>query len=135
MRTLRDEEPAAARKVIERDQEINAMDVQAEAELVMLIAKRQPVARDLRELITDLERVGDEARKIAQLTIHFYDNDASPPNHQILRDIINMSSFVKDMPAKALQAFDGLDLNRALSVILIRMNRNCSVPSPFDTSP
>ena len=63
------------------------MDVQAEAEL---IAERQPVARDLRELITvsrivtDLERVGDEARKIAELTIH-YDNDTSPPNHQILR--------------------------------------------------
>ena len=128
VKTLQDEDPAGARKIIERDQEINRMDVQAEAELIKLIAKRQPVARDLRELITvsrivtDLERVGDEARKIAELTVHFYDNDTSPPNRQILRDIINMSSFVKDMLGKSLEAFDALDLPGAVAVI--RMDRN-----------
>jgi phosphate transport system protein len=127
VKTLQDEDPGAARKVIERDREINAMDVQAEAALVSLIAKRQPVARDLRELITvsrmvtDLERVGDEARKLAQLTVHFYDNDTSPPNHQILRDIVNMSAFVGDMLGKSLDAFDQLDL--AEGVAVIRMDR------------
>ncbi len=97
---LNDKDPSGAREVISRDQELNALDVQADEELINLIIKRQPMARDLREIITiskavsDLERVGDEVRKIAQLTIHVYDTDSSPPNKQILRDINTMALFV-----------------------------------------
>ena len=121
--TLQNEDPGAARKVIDRDGEINQLDIQAEEELVKLLATRQPMARDLRELITvnhmvrDLERVGDQARKIAQLTVHFYDNDSSPPNGQILRDVVAMAGFVGPMVSKAVDAFDRLDLDLALEVM------------------
>ncbi len=121
--TLKNEDPEAARKVVDRDREINQLDIQAEEELVKLLATRHPMARDLRELITvnhmvrDLERVGDQARKIAQLTVHFYDNDASPPNAQILRDIVAMADYVGPMVAEAVEAFDQLDLDLALAVM------------------
>jgi phosphate transport system protein len=123
VKTLEDEDPKAAREVISQDQEVNALDVQAEEEMIQLIAKRQPVAKDLREVITiskavcDLERVGDEARKIARLTIHVYDNDGSPPNSQILRDIHTMAAFVDHMLELSLESFNNLDLEKALEVL------------------
>lgn len=121
--TLQNEDPGAARKVIDADRELNQLDIRAEEELIKLIATRQPMAGDLRALVTinhmvrDLERVGDQARKIAQLTVHFYDNDASPPNGQILRDIIAMAGFVGPMVSKAVDAFDELNLDLALEVM------------------
>lgn len=123
VKTLEDEDPESAREVISRDQEVNALDVLADEELIRILAKRQPVARDLREVITiskatcDLERVGDEARKIAQLTVHLYDNDHSPPNGQMLRDIHIMAAFVDRMLEKCLKSFDELDLQVAVEVL------------------
>lgn len=123
VQTLEDEDVEEARRVIERDNQINELDVKADEELVRIIAKRQPMARDLREILTvgkivsDLERVGDEARKIARLTIHFYDNDGSPPPASILRDVRVLAAMVNEMQAKAVKAFDRLDLQLAVEVI------------------
>lgn len=123
VKTLENEDPKTAREVIDRDQEVNALDIEADDEMIHIIARRQPLARDLREVLTfskvvcDLERVGDEARKIALLTIHLYDNDASPPNGQILRDIYTMADFVDQMLSKCLYSFDELDLQVAVEVL------------------
>ncbi|MGB5306587.1 MAG: phosphate signaling complex protein PhoU [Gammaproteobacteria bacterium] len=123
VKTLEDEDPKAAREVIDRDKEVNALDIRADEEMIRILAKRQPLARDLREVITiskamgDLERVGDEARKIARLTIHVYDNDGSPPNGQILRDIHTMAAYVDSMLKMCLESFDELDLQKALDVL------------------
>ncbi len=123
MQALNNKDPATAREVIQRDQELNDLDVQADEEFVNLIIRRQPVAKDLREIITiskavaDLERVGDEVRKIAQLTIHIYDTESSLPTSQILRDINTMANFVADMLNMSLIAFDKLDIERAIKVI------------------
>jgi len=123
VQTLKDEDPKAAGQVIDRDREMNALDVHADEEIIKVIAKRQPVAKDLRDImvvqkaIGDLERVGDEARKVAHLTIHFFDRDRSPPNQQLLRDIFKMAIDVDRMLEKALRAFDTQDLRLALEVI------------------
>ncbi|MBT2990960.1 MAG: phosphate signaling complex protein PhoU [Candidatus Thiodiazotropha sp. (ex Ctena orbiculata)] len=123
VQTLMDEDTKEAGLVIDRDRELNEIDIKADEEIIRLIAKRQPVAKDLRDIltvqkiITDLERVGDEARKIANLTIHFYDNGKPPPSNEILRDIYDMATFVDDMLNKSLQAFVKVDLKIALDVI------------------
>ena len=123
VQTLKDEDPKAAGKVIDRDEKLNAIDIRADEEIIQLIAKRQPVAKDLRDVLTvqktvsDLERVGDEARKIAHLTIHFYDQGKTPPGKEILRDIFDMAEFVDKMLVESLAAFAELDLRKALHVI------------------
>jgi phosphate transport system protein len=123
VRTMEEEDSEAAQQVIERDKEVNDLDVEADDEIIQLIAKRQPVAKDLREIltvgkiVTDLERVGDEARKIARLTIHFYDNDMPAPNNQIVLDIIKMARFVDVMLDKAIRSYNELDLDLAVKVI------------------
>ena len=126
--TLQHEDPDAARKVIERDRLVNDFDVAIDQQIILLIARRQPVASDLREIVvlgkivTELERSGDEARKIAGLTVHFYDGENHPPSEQILRDIHSMANYVLDMMAQVMQAFSRFDLALALEVL--RMNDN-----------
>lgn len=123
VQTLKDEDTKAAGKVIDRDQKLNDIDIRADEEIIRLIAKRQPVAKDLRDVMTvqkaicDLERVGDEARKIANLTIHFFDIGKAPPGNEILRDIFDMAEFVDKMLVLSLEAFTELDLHKALEVI------------------
>jgi phosphate transport system protein len=123
VKSLEEEDVDEARTVIDRDQEINDLDIEVDDEIIHLIAKRQPLAKDLREILTvnkiatDLERVGDEARKIAMLCIHFYDHNTTSPSDVIVRDIVKLSVFIDDMLDKAIRAFDELDLDLALEAI------------------
>ena len=123
VQSLRDEDPKAAGEVIDRDRDLNDIDVQADDAVIHLIVKRQPMAKDLRDILTvqkivsELERVGDEARKVANLTIHFYDQGKNPPNGQMLLDIYKMADFVDCMLRMSLEAFRELDLKKSLKVI------------------
>ncbi len=123
LQTLKEGDIQAAGEVIERDKKMNALDVRADEEIIRLIAKRQPMAKDLRDVLTvqktisDLERVGDEARKIARLTIHFFDSGKTPPGSEILRDIYAMAEFVDRMLVISLEAFAELSLEKAVEAI------------------
>ena len=70
----------AADQVIETEQRVNAMEVEIDRELSSIIGRRQPTARDLRLLIAiskttaNLERVGDEANKIARMVKSIIDS-------------------------------------------------------------
>jgi phosphate transport system protein len=121
--SLRKGDTKAAGQVIDRDRDLNDIDVQADEEVIRLIAKRQPMAKDLRDILTvqkvvgELERVGDEARKVANLTIHFYDQDKNPPNSQMLMDIYKMADFVDNMLRQSLEALNELNLKKSLDVL------------------
>lgn len=123
VQTLKDEDINSAGQVIDRDRKMNELDVRADEAIIRLIAKRQPMAKDLRDIlavqktVSDLERVGDEARKIANLTIHFFDQGKTPPGNEILRDIYAMAEYVERMLVVGLEAFKELDLSKALEVI------------------
>lgn len=123
VRTLDEEDVEAAKRVVERDREIDALELEADDHIVHVIAKRQPLARDLREvmavgkIISDLERIGDQARRIARLTVYFYDSDASPPSFRLISDIPKLAQLVDGMLEKAIAAFDQLDADLALDVI------------------
>ena len=123
VQSLREGDTKAAGAVIDRDRDLNDIDVRADEAVIQLIAKRQPMGKDLRDILTvqkvvsELERVGDEARKVANLTIHFYAHDRNPPNSQMLLDIYKMADFVDCMLRKSLEAFKGLDLKKSLDVI------------------
>ncbi len=121
--TLEKEDPKGAAQVIENDAKLNRLDIKADDEIIQIIAKRQPMARDLREIIAvgkivaELERAGDEARKIAGLTIRFFSAGGSPPGKQIRRDIYSLAEYVSDMLTLGMQAFDTLDLQIAAEVL------------------
>lgn len=123
IRTLEEEDVEGAKEVVVRDQEVDAIELKADDHIVHIIAKRQPVARDLREImaagkiISDLERIGDQARRIARLTLYFYEKDNSAPNYRLLSDIPKLAHLVDGMLELAISAFDRLDTGSALDVI------------------
>lgn len=121
--TLENEDPKQARTVIDNDRKLNELDIQADDEITRIIARRQPMAKDLREIIAvakvvaELERSGDEARKIAGLTIRFFDAGQTPPAENILRDIYLLAAYVSEMLALSMEAFDDLNLDLAAKVL------------------
>jgi phosphate transport system protein len=123
VKALKKENPVKAQKVINRDAKLNALDTEIDEKIIQLIAKRAPVARDLRQIITlskvvtDLERMGDEARKVAALCIHFYESDNHIPSDHILRDIYSMAKYVGLMLSEAMKSFSDLDVRQAYSVL------------------
>src|SRR5258705_9148018 len=72
MRALTERDDALAQEVIERDQQVNAYDVEVDETCVSLLALHQPAAGDLlfittpMKIVTHLERMGDQAVNIAQ---------------------------------------------------------------------
>ncbi len=117
------EDLEAAENVIDRDHINDTLEVQIDEEVVNLIARRQPVANDLRIIIAaskavaDLERIGDEAVKIARLVMYMYGHDENTPNKRLLRDVRITSRLAAGMLRESLNAFDMLDVDKAVKVI------------------
>jgi len=111
----------ALQQVIENDRRVNGYEVSIDTECSHIIARRQPAASDLRMImgvskaVTDLERVGDEAKKIAVVSIQIHESGRL----QVPRfgDIRRTGSIVVGMLRKALDAFARLDSMAAAEVI------------------
>lgn len=120
---LEDEDIASAREVIARDQLVNGLEIKTDEEIATLIAMRQPLARDLRfvialsKTVTDLERIGDEAERIARMVVHIYDSDASPPNNRLFRDVVIMARLASKMLHDALDAMARLEVEQAVGIV------------------
>ncbi|MBM7694076.1 phosphate transport system protein [Peribacillus deserti] len=105
-----------ALKVIDNDYKINRMDIEINEKAIWLIAKQQPVASDLRRLVTsikiatDLERVGDLAVNIAKSTIRIGQKELFKP----LKDIPLMAEKAAGMLTQVMAAFNEEDVNNAL---------------------
>ncbi len=122
MEALRDRDIELARDVIARDHVVNFMDVQADERTVNLLARRQPMGKDLRMIIslektvTDLERIGDEAERIAHMAIQLSDTHQGAPSPKLLRDTHGMARMATAMLKDSLDALARLDVERALLV-------------------
>lgn len=117
------EDVTAAREVIARDRLINGLQVKADEDCVSLIALRQPLGSDLRTVmslsntVTDLERIGDGAKKIARMTVQIYDSASSSPSAKLLRDVTPMAERASAMLRDCLDALVRLDVEKALTII------------------
>ena len=122
MNALRDADPEAARNVVARDHVVNFLDVQADEQIVNLLALRQPVGKDLRMIlslgktVTDLERIGDEAERIARMTLDIHGSDRPPPDALLLNDAFRMSTLATRMLHDVLDALARLDVDKAIEV-------------------
>ncbi|MFY8327119.1 phosphate signaling complex protein PhoU [Pseudoalteromonas sp. ZZD1] len=107
-----------ARKVRENDYKVNAMEVNIDDECTRIIARRQPAASDLRlvvaiaKTIADLERIGDEAERIAKVALDSFTKD----QQDLLVNIENMGRQVSKMLHDVLDAFARMDVQKAFEV-------------------
>jgi phosphate transport system protein len=118
-RAYADWDASAAALVIERERTINAYDVTLDEEQLTLIARRAPVASDLRVIIAlskavaELERIGDEAKKIVKPVL----GNAARPGPATTRDVRHLGQLAVTLLRRSLEAFDGLEQSLAAGVI------------------
>jgi phosphate transport system protein len=115
VRALAERDEELAREVIAADQNVNHLQHEVEEECVVLIAQQQPVARDLRLIMSvshialDLERMGDHAKGIAILALRLSDQPLLKP----LIDVPRMAEIGRDMLLGQLRAFMEQDVEAA----------------------
>lgn len=117
---LRDKNVELAKKVIANDVNINSREKEIEAKCVELLLREQPVASDLRfvtsilKMITDLERIGDQAADIAFLNVKL-----TKRNYEVkdLGSVIEMAKITKAMVEDAIKAHITGDSELTIEVI------------------
>src|SRR5437016_1784830 len=118
MRALIERDSELAQDVIDRDRQVNAYDVEIDEKCVELLALHQPTAGDLRfittamKIVTDLERIGDQAVNIAQRTIELNPEPQLKP----YVDLPRMAEKAQRMVKESLDAFVSRDTELARRV-------------------
>lgn len=117
--SLRQRNPDLAEETILIDEKINLLDLEIEENAIRMIALRQPMAQDLRQLLgairisTDLERIGDLGKNLAKRAITVSEEKHPKP---IRKDLKRMGKLVKRQLSDALDAYARRDAAMALEV-------------------
>jgi phosphate transport system protein len=110
-----------AEQVVANDSRVNEFEVGIDDDCAHIIAKRQPTASDLRmilgvsKMVTDLERTGDKARKIARLSAAIRESDVADRAWQ--DDVLRLSDHARALLRRTLDAFVRAELPEAIAVI------------------
>ena len=118
-KALKNKDEDLARRAIAADQEIDQAEREIERLCLKLLLQQQPVARDLRQIssalkmITDMERIGDQAADISEIVL------GMPETGMIgeLHDIGAMAQATADMVTRSVEAYTRKDLSLAREVI------------------
>jgi phosphate transport system protein len=119
IKALIDRDSSLATRMIEFDRRVNQMEVDIDELCLLILAKRQPVASDLRfitmalKLVTDLERIGDLCVNISERVLEL---NGEPPLKPYV-DLPRMAEDVQSMLREALDAFVAGDPERAQEVV------------------
>ena len=117
---LLDHDSSLAERVVDNDRAVNDMQIKIDEECTQVLARRQPTASDLRLVLaviraaSDLERIGDEASKIARNAIDLIEADNGNRGFVEVRMI---SEHVRRMVRDALTSFARLDTQLALKLV------------------
>lgn len=120
LRVLVNDETALAKEVRSADTVVNSLEVEIDEQCTRIVARRQPAATDLRLIITvikiisDLERMGDEAKRVAIMSRK--DMDGALGDH-LRADLEHMGELVRDMLRHVLDAFARTDVETAILVV------------------
>ncbi len=116
---LKNNDEKLAREIVEQDRVVDDMEKDIESKCLSLILRQQPVARDLRvistalKMVTDMERIGDQAADIAELVLDF----GSEMKYHSLKHIPVMAEVAVSMVHGAIAAFVSGDIEAAKEVI------------------
>ncbi|MCC1496109.1 phosphate signaling complex protein PhoU [Alcanivorax sp. 1008] len=108
-----------AERVLENEDKVDSLEKLIDGECARVLALRQPAASDLRMIISvtkcvsDLERIGDEAAKVAKMSLELAEQGESPRGYVEVRHIGN---HVRTMLGDALDAFARFDVQKAVDV-------------------
>lgn len=113
----------AAQAVLERESTVNEIAAAIEGEALQLIARRQPVAADLRSIfgltraVAELERAGDESKKIAMTTVGAAGRAGARPGPATARDARHLAQLAVSVMRLSLEALDRVDHQTANLVV------------------
>ncbi|TQV82605.1 phosphate signaling complex protein PhoU [Exilibacterium tricleocarpae] len=119
VKAIENADGSLAEKVLITEDEIDKREVQLDEQATMVLARRQPAASDLRMVMAvikvtrDLERMGDEAQKIAKMAIALNEDGEAPRGYVELR---HLGTSVQKMVNATLDAFARFDVNTAVQV-------------------
>jgi len=118
VRALERDDAVLARRVVDRDPDVNALELRLDEECRDVLVRRQPAAGDLRlvfavlKAVIDLERMGDQAKRVASTSLEA----SGQPQQRFGTTIGHLGSLVLGLVDKALDAFSRLDVRAALEV-------------------
>ena len=111
--------PTLAAEVVVNDQRVNALEMEIDEDCTRIVARRQPAASDLRLVMTvirtinDLERIGDEVKRVAKMV----ESELSGILEEDIRqELEHMGSLVREMLHQVLDAFARVDIDAAVKV-------------------
>ena len=122
VRALLEEDASLAKIVLSRESRMNELERSVDREAFRLIALHQPMASDLRmakavsRITVELERVGDEAKKIARFAARLATGEPQGPVHAVARYLRHMAELTASMMREAVRAFDEADPDLARAV-------------------
>jgi phosphate transport system protein len=134
VRALLEGDCVLARAVLAREEEVNGYDIRIDEDSTLLIARRQPMGGDLRAIIaivrtvSDLERIGDEAKKIARFASGA-GRETDVRASTLSRDARTMSRLATGMLREALDAFDRTEVATAVGLSHRDMELNAEFQS------
>lgn len=111
-----------ARQVLYRERRLNELDMAGQEEGIRLLTVHHPVANDLRLVLaltrslSDLERIGNQGKKIARISLQNFDTELAAPDPALFADVPIMSEVATRMLADALAAWVKDDFETAVQV-------------------
>lgn len=120
MTILQDGSAHVLERVRQHEKEVNRLEVEIDERIILLIARNQPTAIDLRmllsisKMLTDMERCGDEAEKIAKVALRMHE---SPTGHEPVVELRHIAELVAAMIRSSLDSFARQDPISAARVV------------------
>jgi phosphate transport system protein len=120
LKVLVNKQTALAKQVIHDDSVVNSLEVEIDEECTRIVARRQPAATDLRLVITviktisDLERMGDEAKRVAIMSRHEMDGAL---DDELRTDLEHLGDLVRANLRQVLDAFARTDVDAAVAAV------------------
>ncbi len=119
MKALHENDVGLAERVVGDDRKLNQLETSVNDQCMQILARRQPTACDLRlvmtviRIINDLERIGDDAKRIARITMSMA---ASPPQREKLATFVEFGARVTELLHDTLDAFARVDVETAMEI-------------------